>query len=88
MPGASIGVFSDRSLLPELLGKALGASAIDHAGSIGILSTTGLMNHVLLYQLKQLNIPSPSGNSEDIRVSMASGECKLAWGFKKTMMWA
>jgi hypothetical protein len=55
-PGASIRVLSDGSLLPELLGKALGALAIDHARCIRILNTARPMNHELLDQLKQLRI--------------------------------
>ena len=55
-PGASIGVFSNSSVLPELLRKALPTPTIDHAECIRIVSTTGLVNHELLDQLKQLRI--------------------------------
>jgi hypothetical protein len=56
MPGASIRVLSDGSLLLELLGKVFRAFAIDHARCIMILVTARPMNHELFDQLKQLRI--------------------------------
>ena len=55
-PGAHIRVFCDGGLCSKRLRKALGTSALDHAGCIRIVSTTGLVNHELLDQLKQLRI--------------------------------
>ena len=55
-PGAGIRVLSDGCLLPELLGEALGALAIDHARCIPILLTTRPMNHELLDELQKLRI--------------------------------
>jgi hypothetical protein len=55
-PGASIRVLSDSGLWSEGLGKTLGTGAIDHARSIGVLSTTETMNHELLNKFKQLRI--------------------------------
>ena len=56
MPGASIRVLSDNGLLSELLGKAFGALAIDHARHIPIIFTARPMNHELLNQLQKLRI--------------------------------
>ena len=43
-PGAGIRILSDHSVLPELLGKPLGALAIDHARRIPVVLTARPMN--------------------------------------------
>ena len=55
-PGGSISILRNSCLIPKRLGKAFGATSILHARGIGVLSTTGLMDHQLLDQLKQLRI--------------------------------
>ena len=51
-----IGVIGDDGLIMEWLGKPFGALAILHAGSIGILWTTGSMDHILHHQLMKLRM--------------------------------
>ena len=61
-----IRVIGDGGLVMEWLGKTFGALAVLHAGSIGILSTTGSMDYVLHHQFMELRI--------DIRIRNLSRE--------------
>ena len=56
VPGGSIGILRNGCLIPKRLWKVFGAMSIFHASSMRVLSTTGLMDHQLLDQLKQLRI--------------------------------
>ena len=66
MAKIGIGVIRDGGLVMEWLGKTFGALAILHAGTIGILWTTGSMDHVLHHQFMELRM--------DIRIRNLSRE--------------
>ncbi len=51
-----IRVFSDSGTLIERLGKCFCACSMIHTGRVGILITTGAMDHELFDKLKQLRI--------------------------------